>query len=199
MKSHVLPFLSDDDIDIDAGVVSTSSSSSTAAGRRTYDHADYVRGAEECLLVEYEMERLEADDPEYLEELEREALRDDPTIVAEVIANVLHEDDELLRTISLRLKEDAPDEVKEMEGMMERGEELGSRPDVVAIIIAKMLSDEQNLDLLDEFDEALSWTYGHRRREGEGDGDGVGGESVDVNVDVDVDARETVDGEGDEL
>ena len=171
MISHVLPFLSEEyDNDKMGGgdggggnVESSSSTSSSSSSKdddaktsRTYTHAEYVRGAEECLLIEDEMDRLEVDDPEYLDELEREALRDDPTIVAEIIANVLGEDDTLLTSIVSKLKTDAPDVVSDMENMLMEGEESIDRPDVVAIIIARLLSDEQNLDLLDEFDEALS-------------------------------------------
>ena len=151
MVSHVLPFLSDEYNDSE-----TMEGNDDVSTTRIYTHDDYVRGAEECLLIEDEMDRLEVDDPEYLDELEREALRDDPTIVAEIIANVLGEDDTLLTSIVSKLKTDAPDVVSDMENMLMEGEELIDRPDVVAIIIARLLSDEQNLDLLDEFDEALS-------------------------------------------
>jgi hypothetical protein len=92
--------------------------------------------------------------------LEREALKDDPTMVAEIIANVLGDDDVLLTNIISKLRTDAPDVVRDMEGMLLEGEPLGSRPDVVAIIIARLLSDEQNLDLLDEIDDALSSAAG---------------------------------------
>jgi len=128
----------------------------SSSATRTHAHADYVRAAEECLLIEDEMERLEVDDPEYLSELEREVLRDDPTIVAEIIENVLEGDEELLRGIASKLIEDAPEIVREMEGMLGEGERLEGRPDVVAFIVARLLSDDQNLDLLDEFDAALS-------------------------------------------
>ena len=174
MDSHVLPFLSEDE---DDPTIAGRESSSTT---RTHAHADYVRAAEECLLIEDEMERLEVDDPEYLSELEREVLRDDPTIVAEIIENVLEEDEELLRGIASKLIEDAPEIVREMEGMLGEGERLEGRPDVVAFIVARLLSDDQNLDLLDEFDAALSASINRveeeeeeekenwHRREGEG-------------------------------
>ena len=150
MLSHVLPFLSDEYIDGDQ--VGGNDDKSTG---RAYTHVDYVRGAEECLLIEDEMDRLEVEDPEYLDELEREALRDDPTMVAEIISNVLADDDVLLTNIISKLRTDVPDVVGDMEGMLSEGETLGSRPDVVALIIARLLSDEQNLDLLDDIDEAL--------------------------------------------
>ncbi len=35
-----------------------------AGGRRTYTHVDYIREAEECLLIEDEMDWLEEEDPE---------------------------------------------------------------------------------------------------------------------------------------
>jgi hypothetical protein len=190
MISHVLPFLSDENDGDKMGMEgggwnvesspfsssSTSSSSSSsgdddANAARTYTHAEYVRGAEECLLIEDEIIRLEVDDPEYLDELEREALRDDPTIIAEIISNVLREDGMMLTNIVSKLKADAPDVVRDMENMLSEGEVLGDRPDVVAIIIARLLSDDQNIDLLDEFDDALSaaeW-YGDGVREAEDD------------------------------
>ena len=155
MVSHVLPFLSDEYNDSD-----TMEGNDDVSTRRIYTHDDYVTGAEECLLIEDEMDRLEVEDPDYLDELEREALKDDPTMVADIIANVLGDDDILLTNIISKLRADAPDVVNDMEGMLLEGEQLGSRPDVVAIIIARLLSDEQNLDLLDEIDEALSSTAG---------------------------------------
>jgi len=60
----------------------------TMAGRdlssatRTHAHTDYVRATEKCL---YDSGRGQDGEPNYLSELEREVLRDDPKIVAKII------------------------------------------------------------------------------------------------------------------
>ena len=146
---------------------------------RTHTHEDYVRGAEECLMIEDEMDQLEEEDSEYLDQLEREALADDPEIVAEVIADVLKQDDLLLKEMASKLVESAPEVVKEMEGMLGEGEKLEERPDVVGYIIAKLLSEgEENFDLLESLDllephdiaELVEdWSYEEDTDVGEGD------------------------------
>ena len=50
--------------------------------------------------------------------MEREAPKDDPTMVADVIANVLWDDDVLLTNIISKLRTDAPDVVNDMEDML---------------------------------------------------------------------------------
>jgi len=76
MEEHVLPYLfEDDETGDDPG------SSSDVSASRVYTHEEYVRGAEECLLVEKEMSELGEDD---LDNLEREALEDDPELLAQV-------------------------------------------------------------------------------------------------------------------
>lgn len=151
MESQVLPFLYDEEYEYldEYGYTTT----------RTYSHDDFVKGAEECLEIYDEMEHLEEEDPEYLAQLEREALLEDPETVAEIISDVLKQDDALLKEIAAKLEKDAPETIKEMEGMLGEGEKLEGRPDVVGFVIAKLLSEDKNLDLLDEFDEALSEYY----------------------------------------
>lgn len=150
MVSHVLPFLleeedGDEKSDGDEGDATT----------KAYTHEQFVQGAEECLMIEDEMTQLEEDDPEYLAQLERDALAEDPEAVAEIVADVLKQDDKLLKDIAAKLEKDTPEVVKEMEGMLGEGEKLENRPDVVGFIIAKLLSEDKNLDILDELDEAL--------------------------------------------
>ena len=149
MEEHVLAFLYDEEEgeqSIDEGGTTT----------RTYTHEDFVKGAEECLMIEDEMDQLEEDDPDYLAQLERDALESDPEVVAEIVADVLKQDSALLKDIASKLTSDAPEIVKEMEAMMEEGENLEDRPDIVGYIIADLLAEDPDLDILDEFDEALS-------------------------------------------
>jgi len=155
MISHVLPYLLDDD---ESEQIETGDDGGSTS-IEIYTHEDFVRGAEECLLIEDEMNRLEKEDPEYLAQLEREALEDDPDIVAEIVADVLKQDDTLLKEIASQLMSDVPELMNEMNVMLGEGEKLEDRPDVVALLVAQLLSDEHNLDILDEFDEALSDHY----------------------------------------
>lgn len=156
----MLPFLYDEEIEEEEDEYSAATyvpdKHDNEKPKKVRTHEDYVKGAEECLLIEEEMDQLEEDDPDYLEELEREALLNDPEMVAEVLADVLKQDNALLTEIASKLTVDAPDTVKEMEGMLGEGEALHERPDVVGFIIAKMLAEEQDLGILDELDHALA-------------------------------------------
>ena len=62
-----------------------------------------------------------------------------------------------MKDIAEKLMKDAPDVVKEMEGML-GDEKLNTRPDVVGFVIATLLSDpeQDNISILDEFDNALA-------------------------------------------
>lgn len=155
MVGHVLPFLSNEGDDPNQGD-DNNINKDAITHKTSFTHEEFVKGAEECLLIEEEMAELEEHDPEYLEQLEREALAEDPEIVAEIIEDVLKQDNTLLVEIAAKLMKDTPDVVKELEGMLGEDEKLETRPDVVGFIVAKLLSDEENLGLLDEFDEALS-------------------------------------------
>lgn len=156
MLSHVLPYLLDGE---ETEGNEPREEEGAALVPQAYTHKDFVQGAEECLLIEDEMNRLEKDDPEFLAQLEREALMDDPDLVAEIVADVLKQDATLLNEIASKLMSDVPELVKEMNGILGEGEKLVNRPDVVGLIVAQLLSDEQNLDILDEFDGALSDHY----------------------------------------
>ena len=146
---------SDDDKNADEN---SSSNKDDKTITKAYTHSDYVLGAEECLNIEAEMIALEESAPEYLDQLERESLAEDPEIVAEIIADVLRQDEKLLKDIAEKLMQDAPDVVKEMEGML-GDEKLNTRPDVVGFVIATLLSDpdqDNAISILDEFDSALA-------------------------------------------
>lgn len=167
LETHVLPFLFDE---LGEGDEQTIEEGDKPA--RTYTHDDFVKGAEECLMIEEEMDQLEESDPEYLAQLEREALHDDPEMVAEILADVLKQDETLLKDIANKLLADAPETVKEMEGMLGEGEKLEDRADVVGFIVAKLLAEDENLHLIDELDEALSQhLYDWADDEDIGDGD----------------------------
>ena len=152
MIAHVIPFLKEEEEE--EGETADGFKGDTAT--RKYTHEDYVAGAEECLLIEEEMAELEDADPDYLDQLEREALAEDPELVAEIVTDVLKQDETLLKEIASSLEKDAPEAVKDADGMLEDGQKLENRPDVVGFIVAKLLGDEENFGLLDKFDEALS-------------------------------------------
>ena len=165
MVSHVLPYL----LDEEESEGNEPDDGGGDALPKIYTHEDFVRGAEECLLIEDEMNRLEKDDPEYLAQLEREALEEDPDIVAEIVADVLKQDETLLKEIATKLLSDVPELVTEMNIMLVEGEQLEDRPDIVGLIVAQLLSDEQNLDILDVFDESLSDHYFHDEKGEDGE------------------------------
>jgi len=156
---HVLPYvLEEEESDDDNADENSSSNKDDTTITKTYTHEEYVLGAEECLNIEAEMIELEESDPNYLDQLERESLAEDPEIVAEIISDVLRQDEKLLKDIAEKLLKDAPDVVKEMEGML-GDEKLNTRPDVVGFVIATLLSvpDQDNaISILDEFDNALA-------------------------------------------
>jgi hypothetical protein len=154
METHVLPSLYDVNEDEEAGVGDTS-----IQQPRVYKHEDYVMGAEECLMIEDEMERLAREDPELLDQLEREALQDDPELFAEIIADILTQDKSLLAEIVQKLSQDKPDFVKEMaDGMLENGEGLEDRPDIVGYLLASLISEDDSL--LDEYDLMFASHFG---------------------------------------
>ncbi|KAL7482954.1 hypothetical protein ACHAW6_008605 [Cyclotella cf. meneghiniana] len=142
LKSHVLPTLLGMDEDGEVGVGEVK--------ERAYTHEDYVRGAEECLMIEDEVNRLEDEDPEFLEQLEREALLEDPDMFAEMISQIISKDESLLKEITAKLAEDN-DIMTEIRSMLEENEKLEERPDVLGRLLAKYLSEDPSL--LDEFDE----------------------------------------------
>ena len=155
---HVMPYVLEEEEEESGDNNADENSSSNKDDKtitKAYAHEDYVLGAEECLNIEAEMI---ANEPEYLDQLERESLAEDPEIVAEIIADVLRQDEKLLKDIAEKLMQDAPDVVKEMEGML-GDEKLNTRPDVVGFVIATLLSDpdqDNAISILDEFDSALA-------------------------------------------
>ncbi|KAL7542694.1 hypothetical protein ACHAWF_007236 [Thalassiosira exigua] len=161
MEGHVLPFLlEEDENDEDASAPPTDEggekSDEEPKSKTTFTHDEYVRGAEECLLVESEMAQLEEEDPDYLRELEREALREDPETVAEVVADVLRQDQTLAKEIAAKVEKDAPEAFKEVAEMLGEGEKLEDRADVIGWVVAKLLLEGEDLEFLDEFDDMLS-------------------------------------------
>lgn len=144
MEEHVLPTIIDDD---DMGET------------KAYTHEHYALGAEECIMVEAEMERLAEEDPEELERMEREAMAEDPDILAEIIADVLQQDDKLLKDVTAKIK-DAVDHadmniVKDItENMLNEGDKLEDRPDILGYLVASIMIEDP--EFLDEFDAQLS-------------------------------------------
>lgn len=144
MVAHVLPAIVEDD-NPDEGE------------KKVYTHEQYAMGAEECLMVEAEMERLAKEDPEALDRMEREALEDDPDIFAEIISDVLQQDVKLLNEVAAKIKgaDDKADIVKDItEGMLGEGEKLEDRPDVLGYLVATIMNDDPSF--LDEFDAQLA-------------------------------------------
>ncbi len=178
VETHVLPYLYDDDADPFADSLSDNNQNDDEdEGKKppkTYTHEDYIKAAEECLLIEDEMERLAAEDPEMLDRLEREALAQDPEILADVISDILGQDDSLLKEIVEKLLGEKPELMEdiEKEGLLEEGETLGDRPDVVGYFLATLLSEDP--DLLDEFDALLSEDYEYEEEEEYGEEEEIG-------------------------
>ena len=142
MEEHVLPTIIDDD---DMGE------------KKAYTHEHYALGAEECIMVEAEMERLVEEDPEELERMEREAMAEDPDILAEIIADVLQQDAKLLKDVAAKIKDavDHADIVKDItENMLNEGDKLEDRPDILGYLVASIMVEDP--EFLDEFDAQLS-------------------------------------------
>lgn len=147
MVEHVLPAIVEDDDD----------NADDEKKKVVYTHEQYAMGAEECLLVEAEMERLAKEDPEALDRLEREALEDDPDILAEIISDVLQQDAKLLHDVVAKIKgaEEKAEIVKDItEGMLSEGEKLEDRPDVLGYLVATIMIEDPSF--LDEFDAQLA-------------------------------------------
>ena len=142
MEEHVLPTIIDD---ADMGE------------KKAYTHEHYALGAEECIMVEAEMERLAEEDPEELERMEREAMAEDPDILAEIIADVLQQDAKLLKDVAAKIKDavDHADIVKDItENMLNEGDKLEDRPDILGYLVASIMVEDP--EFLDEFDAQLS-------------------------------------------
>lgn len=170
VETHVFPYLFENEQYGEGGDSSTNAGGEVEVTKREHTHLDYVKAAEECFLIEQEMDRLSLEDPDLMEALEREALEDDPELLAEVIADVLAQDPSLMDELIDKMSKDAPEVLIEMmsvldaEGEYESIEDMGSsisneggemqqlkkRPDLVGYFVATMLSE--NPDLLDELD-----------------------------------------------
>eukprot|EP00574_Skeletonema_japonicum_P010707 CAMPEP_0201718044 /NCGR_PEP_ID=MMETSP0593-20130828/3630_1 /ASSEMBLY_ACC=CAM_ASM_000672 /TAXON_ID=267983 /ORGANISM="Skeletonema japonicum, Strain CCMP2506" /LENGTH=227 /DNA_ID=CAMNT_0048208223 /DNA_START=20 /DNA_END=703 /DNA_ORIENTATION=+ len=148
MVEHVLPTIVDDEDD---------KNTNGEGGTKEYTHEQYAMGAEECIMVEAEMERLAVEDPAELERMEREAMAEDPDILAEIIADVLEQDVQLLTDVATKIRDatDHADIVKDIvEGMLSEGEKLEDRPDVLGYLVATIVIEDP--DFLDEFDDQLA-------------------------------------------
>mmetsp|Transcript_14994 Transcript_14994/g.24496 ORF Transcript_14994/g.24496 Transcript_14994/m.24496 type:complete len:226 (-) Transcript_14994:60-737(-) len=146
MVGHVLPTIIDDD-----------DNSNGEREKKAYTHEHYALGAEECIMVEAEMERLAEEDPDELERMEREAMAEDPDILAEIITDVLQQDVKLLTDVASKIKDavEHADIVKDItEGMLNEGEKLEDRPDILGYLVATIMVEDP--EFLDEFDAQLS-------------------------------------------
>eukprot|EP00956_Cyclotella_meneghiniana_P005064 scaffold6277_cov54-Cyclotella_meneghiniana.AAC.3 len=143
LEGHVLPALV---TEIDEGENEGVGDSKN----RDFTHHDYVRGAEECLMIEDEMIRLQDEDPDLIRQLEREALEEDPDTFADMITQIISNDKVLLKEITEKLAEDE-ELMADAKEMLEMGETLETRPDVIGFLFAKYLAEDPSL--LDEFDE----------------------------------------------
>ena len=97
-----------------------------------------------------QVNRLQDEDPNYLEELEREALLEDPEIFAEMITHIISKDEDLLKEIVAKLSEDK-ELMADASDLLADGETLENKPEVVGILLAKYLSEDPSL--LDEFEK----------------------------------------------
>lgn len=155
MVEHVLPTLVDDEDE--EGDNNSNGGGEEGTTKKVYTHEQYAMGAEECIMVEAEMERLAIEDPEELERMELEAMAEDPEILAEIIADVLEQDEKLLTDVATKIKDatDHADIVKDIvEGMLNEGEKLEDRPDVLGYLVATIMIEDP--DFLDEFDSQLA-------------------------------------------
>lgn len=174
MIEHVIPTIVDEAED-------TASKDGGGGNLKKYTHEQYARGAEECLLVEAEMDRLAKEDPEALDQMEREALEDDPALLAEIISDVLSQDSQLLKDVATKIKkaDDKAEIVKDItEEMLNEGEQLEDRPDILGYLVATIIIDDP--EFLDEFDEQLAeggWydEEDWEEYEEENNGDNLGG------------------------
>jgi hypothetical protein len=151
MIEHVLPTIVDEAED------TPNKEDGSGGDVKKYTHEQYARGAEECLLVEAEMDRLAKEDPEALDQMEREALEDDPALLAEIISDVLSQDKQLLKDVATKIKkaDDKAEIVKDItEEMLNEGEQLEDRPDILGYLVATIIIDDP--EFLDEFDEQLA-------------------------------------------
>lgn len=98
-----------------------------------------------------QVNRLQDENPDYLQQLEREALLEDPEIFAEMITQIISNDDALLEEITTKLAGDR-ELMADANELLEEGETLSDRPEVIGVLLAKYLSEDPSL--LDEF-EAL--------------------------------------------
>ena len=176
LEGHVLPALV---TEIDEGENEGVGDSKN----RDFTHHDYVRGAEECLMIEDEvstcsccfpiifssceliqfiiiisrplikMIRLQDEDPDLIRQLEREALEEDPDTFADMITQIISNDEVLLKEITEKLAEDE-ELMADAKEMLEMGETVETRPDVIGFLFAKYLAEDPSL--LDEFDELFS-------------------------------------------
>ena len=173
MIEHVLPTIVDEEEE--------TPNKDGSGDVKKYTHEQYARGAEECLLVEAEMDRLAKEDPEALDQMEREALEDDPALLAEIISDVLSQDEQLLKDVATKIKkaDDKAEIVKDItEEMLNEGEQLEDRPDILGYLVATIIVDD--LEFLDEFDEQLAeggWydEEDWEEYEEENNGDNLGG------------------------
>lgn len=98
-----------------------------------------------------QVNRLQDENPDYLQELEREALLEDPEIFAEMITQIISNDEALLKEITTKLAGDK-EFMADANELLEEGETLSDRAEVIGVLLAKYLSEDPSL--LDEF-EAL--------------------------------------------
>ena len=104
-------------------------------GERKYSHTDFVKAAEECLSIENEMDQ---------QQPERNIAQQDIEIL---ITDILIQDEQLLKEIVAKLSKERPATLEEIKsnGIMEEGEGLEDRPDIVGFYLAYILSEDSSL------------------------------------------------------
>ena len=125
-ETNVLPYLLESDEDAEEG-----------NAERAYTHSDFVKAAEECLSMSMD---LEMDGQWY----NRYDMQQDPEMM---ITDILIQDEDLLKEIVAKLSKakgrpEILEEIKSNGIMIEEGEGLEDRPDIIGFYLASMLSGD---------------------------------------------------------
>merc|ERR1712008_109985 len=107
---------------------------------------DFVRGAEECLEEEADL---------ILTQPERKLLAGEPEAVIAAVTDALDEDEEWSKEIASKLAIAMPGAVEEAKDLLEAGEKLEDRSDVIGRIVTRLLSGEENTFFLGDIHYVL--------------------------------------------
>ena len=156
VEMHVFPLIDEDEEELAGGGGDDKADAVDLGGEsktKERSHSDYVSAAQECLLIEMEMQLMEEEDPEALAELERSLLAEDPDLLAEVVAEVLAKSPELMHELQIELEREDPEFYQDLMEELGDDESLSDRPEILAELVAVMLAEDP--DMLEKLDEDL--------------------------------------------